>query len=65
MLKEILRGWWRRLRRLWPWDRQGTPVWGEGPPKILGVCQKCGAVVLEGWHQKLKDGYLCRRCAGK
>jgi len=58
-----MRGWWRRLRRLWPWGRKSQPVWGEGPPTILGVCKKCGAMVLEGWHQEVEGGYLCQRCA--
>lgn len=63
MIKEHVRGWWRRLVSQWLWRKKGLPVWGEGPPKVLGVCRQCGALVMEGWHHKLPDGYLCRRCA--
>jgi hypothetical protein len=65
MLKAKLKLWWRRLLNNWPWRQRGLPVWGEGSPKVLGVCKKCGAMVMEGWHQKLEDGFLCRRCAGQ
>ncbi len=65
MLGEYVRSLWRRLRQKMPWRQGGQPTWGEEPPTILGVCQKCGAVVLEGWHHKGEDGYLCQRCAGK
>jgi hypothetical protein len=63
MLKEHLRAWWRRLTNKLPWRKRGLPVWGDGPPKVLGVCRQCGAMVMEGWHQKMADGFLCRRCA--
>ena len=44
---------------------KGLPVWGEGPPTILGVCANCGAVVLQGWHRETPSGLLCQRCASK
>jgi hypothetical protein len=65
MLGEYVRSLWRRWCRKMPWGRTGQPTWGEKPPTILGVCQKCGAVVLEGWHQEVENGFLCQRCAGK
>jgi len=60
-----VRGWWRRLRQLLPWGQKGQPTWGEKPPTILGVCRGCGAIVLEGWHRELDDGFLCQRCASR
>jgi hypothetical protein len=65
MWTDKVKSWWRRLLNHWPWRRRGLPVWGEGSPKVLGVCKKCGAMVMEGWHHQLEDGYLCRRCAGQ
>ncbi|MBW1992112.1 MAG: hypothetical protein JRI59_08365 [Deltaproteobacteria bacterium] len=55
---------WRRLLDRLLGRKKGLPVWGEGSPKVLGVCRQCGAVVLEGWHHPVEDGLLCRRCAG-
>jgi hypothetical protein len=63
MFQERVRGWWRRLVKKLPWGKKGLPVWGDEPPKVLGVCRQCGAMVMEGWHQKVEDGFLCRRCA--
>ena len=65
MLSEYVRSLWRQLRQKVPWGGQGQPTWGETPPTILGVCQRCGAVVLEGWHREGENGLLCQRCAGK
>jgi hypothetical protein len=65
MLGEYVRSLWTRWRLKMPWGRQGQPTWGEKPSTILGVCQKCGAVVLEGWHREVENGFLCQRCAGK
>ena len=65
MLGEYVRSLWRQLRQKMPWGQKGQPTWGEKPPTILGVCQKCGAVVLEGWHREVENGFLCQRCAGK
>jgi hypothetical protein len=65
MLGEYVRSFWRRLRQNLPWLRPGRPTWGDKSPRILGICQQCGAVVLEGWHRKVENGYLCQRCAGK
>jgi hypothetical protein len=65
MMKEQLRAWWRRLVNKLPWRKKGLPVWGEGSPKPLGVCRECGAMVMEGWHHQVEDGFLCRRCAGE
>ncbi|MDI6854673.1 MAG: hypothetical protein QME75_13845 [Deltaproteobacteria bacterium] len=63
MFKERVRGWWRRLLNNLPWRQPRLPVWGEGSPKVLGVCRRCGAMVMEGWHAEAEDGCLCRRCA--
>ncbi|MGQ9689165.1 MAG: hypothetical protein ACUVXF_10320 [Desulfobaccales bacterium] len=65
MLREFVRSLWRRLRRGFPWHVESDPTWGDNPPTILGVCRQCGAVVLEGWHRRVENGYLCRRCAGE
>jgi hypothetical protein len=59
---------WQFLRRLWP-STQVRPdlpshVGGRGIPVILGVCEKCGAVVIEGLHQGTATGFICQRCAG-
>jgi hypothetical protein len=59
------RGWWPRLLQKLGWRAKGLPTWGEGPPTILGICWRCGAVVLKGWHRATPDGLLCQRCAGK
>jgi len=56
---------WRRLLRKLGWRSQGAPAWGETPPTILGVCARCGAVVIKGWHREIPGGLLCQRCAGK
>ncbi len=64
MWKDALRGFWRRLRQWRLFGGRRHPAWGAQPPVILGVCRSCGAVVLEGWQEKVADGYLCRRCAG-
>ncbi len=63
MFKERVRGWWRRLVKALPWSKPRLPVWGEGPPKVLGVCRQCGAMVMEGWHAEAADGLVCQRCA--
>jgi hypothetical protein len=55
--------WWQRLLQKVGWRRKGIPTWGEGEPTILGICLKCGAIVLQGWHQEVPGGLLCRRCA--
>ncbi len=60
-----MRSWWRRLRQKLPWGPKSPTAWGDRSPKILGVCQECGAVVLEGWHRQVESGYVCQRCAGK
>jgi hypothetical protein len=57
--------WWQRLLRKFGWRTRGLPAWGEGPPTILGVCARCGAVVLEGWHRETDEGLICQRCANK
>jgi hypothetical protein len=54
-------------RRFWPRPK-ATPqppshVGGRGIPNILGVCEDCGAVVVEGLHHPTPAGYLCQRCA--
>jgi hypothetical protein len=59
---------WQFLKRLWPWAKIGphlpNHLGGQGIPVILGVCEKCGAVVIEGLDQKTATGFLCQRCAG-
>lgn len=62
----------QRLKRLWSrlTGRAETPppathLGGRGVPKIVGICRQCGAVVVEGLHQKTPDGYLCQRCANR
>jgi hypothetical protein len=57
--------WWRRWLRRWLEREAAQPAWGAGPPTILGVCRRCGAVVLKGWHREAPGGYLCQRCAGR
>ncbi len=55
---------WRRLRRRPKEEpQQPTHLGGRGIPNILGVCQACGAVVVEGLHQATPTGFLCQRCA--
>jgi hypothetical protein len=61
----LLRGWWQRALQKLGWGSKGLPVWGQGSPTILGICSRCGAVVLEGWHRETPAGLLCQRCAGK
>jgi hypothetical protein len=63
MLFKHLSQWWQRLRRKIGWFKKGTPVWGDEPPTIMGVCPCCGAVILEGWHQEGPEGLICLRCA--
>jgi len=65
MASVYLRDWWRRFLQKLGFHPKGLPVWGEGPPTILGVCANCGAVVLQGWHRETPSGLLCQRCAGK
>ena len=60
-----LRVWWRRLLQKFGLGSEGQPVWGQGSPTILGICEHCGAVVLKGWHRETPEGLLCQRCAGK
>ena len=59
--------WWRHIRRLWrrPKETPQPPnhLGGRGIPKILGICESCGAVVIEGLHQPTPTGFLCQRCA--
>jgi len=62
---QALRGWWSRFRHFWGWRPKGQPCWGPGPPTIIGVCARCGAAVLQGWHHEIPGGLLCRRCDGK
>jgi hypothetical protein len=58
---------WEFLRRLWRRAKKPPPqpghVGGQGIPKILGVCDDCGAVVVEGLHHPTSTGWLCQRCA--
>jgi hypothetical protein len=61
----LIRGWWQRALKKLGWGAKGLPVWGQGSPTILGICSRCGAVVLEGWHRETPAGLLCQRCAGK
>lgn len=55
--------------RQWFFPPQGEPsdsathLGGQGIPTILGVCERCGAVVVKGLHQRTVSGYLCQRCA--
>jgi hypothetical protein len=60
-----LQVWWRRILQKLGLGHAGQPVWGQEPPTILGICSRCGAVVLQGWHHKTPEGFLCQRCAGK
>jgi hypothetical protein len=57
--------WWRRLLQKWLTPRKGSPTWGDKPPTILGICSRCGAVILEGWHRETPEGLLCQRCVEK
>lgn len=65
MAGALIQQWWQRLRQKLGLGPKGEPVWGPEPPTILGVCSRCGAVVLKGWHRETPEGLLCRRCAGK
>lgn len=61
-------GYWSGLwRRLWGRAKQEpqppSHVGGRGIPNLLGICEGCGAVVVEGWHEATPTGYLCQRCA--
>ena len=59
---EIIRGWWRQPPAA---SRPASHLGGQGVPNILGICQDCGAVVVEGLHQAAPTGYLCQRCANR
>jgi hypothetical protein len=58
---------WEFLRRLWRRPKETPPlpghVGGRGIPNLLGVCEDCGAVVVEGLHHPTSRGFLCQRCA--
>jgi len=60
--------WWQFLRRLWPGSKTGpqlpSHLGGQGIPKILGICENCGAVVIDGLHRATATGFICQRCAG-
>ncbi|MBW1916987.1 MAG: hypothetical protein JRI57_03045 [Deltaproteobacteria bacterium] len=42
-----------------------THLGGQNIPTILGICERCGAMVIQGLHQQTETGYLCQRCAGQ
>ena len=58
---------WQFLRRLWERPKKKAPppshLGGQGVPIILGVCEDCGAVVVEGLHRPTATGFICQRCA--
>ncbi|MBM4287065.1 MAG: hypothetical protein FJ135_02750 [Deltaproteobacteria bacterium] len=59
---------WRQIQRLWQRSK-ATPqapnhLGGRGVPNILGICESCGAIVVEGLHKVTPTGHLCQRCAG-
>ncbi|WP_148231161.1 hypothetical protein [Desulfobacca acetoxidans] len=59
--------WWRKIWSRWRAREKAivarSHLGGRDIPKILGICQECGAVVVEGLHQITPRGYLCQRCA--
>jgi hypothetical protein len=65
MVGALIQSWWQRLRQKLGLGPKEYPVWGQGSPTILGVCCRCGAVVLKGWHRETPQGLLCQRCAGQ
>ncbi len=56
---------WAHLLLKLGWRTRRMPTWGAESPAILGVCGRCGAVVLKGWHRYLPDGLICQRCDHK
>lgn len=57
---ELIRGMWRRTEAK---PQPPSHLGGRDIPNILGVCQDCGAVVVEGLHKPTPNGFLCQRCA--
>lgn len=61
--------WWEKIRQWWRRPRATPPppshLGGQGVPNLLGICQDCGAVVVEGLHQTTPTGFRCQRCANR
>ncbi len=53
----------RRMIRRTPYRPPAAHVGGKGIPTIVGICEECGAVVVQGLDHRTAGGYRCRRCA--